>query len=244
MKTEAPLISLKSIPCVAPYECYLLPVSEFPIPDAELSFADAFLRRFCTLASGQWNLSEEVFLQLEQMESDESRYVIADHGKAWLPETGLGVWVDREPPRKWSWEELTSLLPGDRPRPLMFQVFRISTSKEARMQARSAMLRYGSILEILQSYGESYLARVKSIFKAGIVDPSYTCFPYYVGLLEGKTMANASSEQLDRWFEGVTVYIRESFEDQGILIASAAPVSAIFEEIGGTLKDPGWVFSE
>ncbi len=235
-------VSLKSITCVAPYECYLLPVSEFPIPQAELDFADRFLKSFCTLASQQWNLTEEVFLQLEQMEPDESRYVIADHGKAWLPETGLGVWVDREPPRKWSWEDLTSLLPGDRPRPLMFQLFRISTAAESRMEARSAMLRYGSILEILTSCGDSYLPEVKAIFKNGIVDPSYTCFPYYVGLMEGKTIANASSEQLFRWFQGVTVYVRESFEDKGIIIASAVPLSGIFEKIGGSLKDTGWTF--
>jgi len=106
----------------------------------------------------------------------------------------------------------------------MFQVFRISTAQKARIDACSVMLRHGSILEILTSEGHDYLAKAKPIFMQGIVDRSYTCYPYYVGLIEAKTMANAKLEDLHRWFQGMTVYVRESQEDKGVLIASAVPL--------------------
>jgi len=114
----------------------------------------------------------------------------------------------------------------------MFQVFRISTAQKARIDACSVMLRHGSILEILTSEGHDYLAKAKPIFMQGIVDRSYTCYPYYVGLIEAKTMANAKLEDLHRWFQGMTVYVRESQEDKGVLIASAVPLGDIFQTDG------------
>lgn len=237
-------ISLKLAPTLDPYEAYLLPVSGFPIPKEELGLIDSFLRDFGGLAIDRLRLSNEVFLQLEQMETDEPRHVVAANGKDWMPEPGLGVWVDREPPRKWTWEEVTATLPGEKMRALMFQVFRISTSDEARVRARSAMLRYGSILEIFVPNRDSYLEKVKPLYMEGITDPSYTCFPYYVGLIEGKTMANANLEQLHRWFRDMTVYVRQSFEDRAVLIASATPLAGIFEKLGGLRHEGEWTFPQ
>jgi hypothetical protein len=126
----------------------------------------------------------------------------------------------------------------------MFQVFRISTGQQFRVEARSALLQYGSVMEILTSDGEGYLERAKPVFLDGISDRSYTCFPYYVPLIEGKTMATAHQNQLQRWFQGITVYVRESFEDNGILIASAEPLDEIFEKMGAVLEAGGWKFLE
>src|SRR5260221_14770752 len=127
-----PELFLKSILTREPFESYVLPVSEFPIPLSELGVVDAFLQKFCASVMKRWNLSTEVFLQLEQLFGDGARETFADYGKAWLPETGLGVWVDREPPKKWTLEDFQKLVPGDsKPRPIMFQVFRISTAQKA-----------------------------------------------------------------------------------------------------------------
>jgi hypothetical protein len=235
-------ITLESIPVKSGFEAYVLSVRGFPLDDEQLSPAQALVNDFCSAIRQRSRLSSEVFLQLEQLRGKECRNLVADCGKRWLPETGLGVWVDRPPPQKWTQEELENFVPGDKLRPIMFQVFRISTGQQFCNEAKSLMLRYGSVLEILTSAGDKYLQRVKPVFLEGIVDRSYTCFPYYVPLMEAKTLAGAESGQLDRWFQSMTVYIRESFEDSGILIASAQPLAEVFHDIGGKCEAGVWTF--
>jgi hypothetical protein len=238
-----PDIALESISVKPGFEAYVLRVRGFPLDDEQLSLVQSLMNDFCSAVRKQSRLSSEVFLQLEQLRGKECRGQLADCGKRWLPETGLGVWVDRPPPEKWTQEELENFVPGDKLRPIMFQVFRISTQQTFRDEARWLMLRYGSVMEILTSAGDEYLRRVKPVFLEGIVDRSYTCFPYYVPLMEAKTLANAEPNQLDRWFQSMSVYIRESFEDNGILIASAQPLADVFRSIGGKSEAGVWSFS-
>ena len=235
-------VTLLKVETREPYEGHLIRVSGFPLPDAELQPLDRFLERFCAAAANRWKVSSEVFIQLEQLYGPAARPTFSSHGREWMPETGLGVWVDRDPPKKWTLEEVQLLAPGDKLRAIMFQVFRVSNPQPARNAARSTMLRHGSILEILTTES-AYLAKASPIFKDGIVDRSFTCFPFYVGLMEGKTIQNATMEQMHRWFQGMTMYIRQSAEDKGILIVSARPLEALFTELGGRAEDGAWTFA-
>jgi|RhiMethySRZTD1v2_1073278.scaffolds.fasta_scaffold19902_5 hypothetical protein len=236
-------LALNRVEAAAPYEAYLIPVSPFPLQEPEATSLAGFLDRFISVAAHAHSLTSEVFMQLEQLGDtfDEGRVAFSANAKTWMPQTGLGVWVDRDPPQKWTIEEFNQLGPDDKPRPLMFQVFRV-TKQHARTAARSAMLPFGSVMEILTPMGDTYVTNAGKIFKAGITDPSFTCFPYYVGLLEGKTVRHASRKELDRWFDGMTVYIRQSYEDQGVLVASSAPLAPILERIGAVTTSSGWSY--
>ena len=233
-------IQLRLVRADGPYEAYVLPVSGYPMPQAELERTRNFLQAFCAAASKRWNLFSEVFMQLEQLDAEGCRESFSANARAWLPQAGLGVWVDREPPQKWTPAELANLVPGDKLRPIMFQVFRVSEDQRQRIDARCIMLQFGPVMEILTPQEEGYPESSSPIFKEGIVDPSFTCFPYYAGLMEAKTIATATIDQLDRWFDGMTVYIRQSFEDKGILIASAENLGPVFESIGGQRIEGGW----
>jgi hypothetical protein len=235
-------LTLKSVSVAENYEAYVLPVSGYPMPHAERDRVDSFVRAFCAVAAKRWSLSPEVFMQLEQLDTEGCRETFGDNARDWLPQTGLGVWVDRDPPQKWTEAELANIVPGDKLRPIMYQVFRVSTELKTRVDAASLMLRFGPVIEILTPLGEAYLPESSPIFKEGIVDRSFTCFPYYVALMEAKTLTNASPEHLKRWFQGMSVYVRQSFEDKGILIASAVPLTQIFEEMKGSHDQAGWTF--
>ena len=234
-------ISLKVIPAAEPYEAYLLPVSGYPMQAGEEVSANAFLDSLCTAAMRD-DGTREVFMQLEQLDAAGCREAFSQFARSWIPQTGLGVWVDRPAPEKWTQAELTDVVPGDKLRPIMFLVFRVSKDQKVRLDARRSMLRFGPVLEILTPQGNAYLKACSATFREGITDPSYTCFPYYVGLIEAKSIANAKRDQLDRWFQGVKLYVRESFEDKGILIASPVALSELFKEIGGALGQEGWTF--
>ncbi len=179
-------------------------------------------------------------MQLEQLRGKECRHILADHGKKWLPDVGLGVWPDREPPGIWTTEELESFSPGGKLRPLMFQVFRITAGYEARAEARDRMFSFGPVLEILTAENsEIFLASAKEVYLRFIQDRSYRCYPYYVPLLEGKTLEKAQSRELQEWCTGITLYIRQSFEDQGILIATSVPLAETLAEMGGKPNQQG-----
>lgn len=237
-------LQLTPVSIAEPYRAYLVPVRAFPLGERDQSTVAAFIDDFCSTAARVFGCGSEVFVQLEQFHGKEPRELFADHGKKWLPETGLGIWVDRPKPEKWTKEELEDLIPGDRLRPLMFQVFRISTGALERVEARSKLFKYGSILEIFTVFGDDYLPKVKPIFMAGIVDRTYRCFPYYVPLIECKNLAKASREQLDDWFDSTELYVRQSFEDQGVILAAPRALDNIFTQMGGRLEGDFWKFPD
>jgi hypothetical protein len=227
-----------------PWECFLLPVSAFPLQDEEVSTAGTFLKDITSEVSARWQLASEVCVQVEQSDETEYRLLHAKHAAKWIPEVGLGVWPDREPPAVWTKEEFMNVAPGEKLRPMMYQVLRITTSQEARQQARDLMLKYGPALEIMTSDdSDTFLKKTTALLLPPIKDPSYTCFPFYVPLLEVKSLIGASPEQLEAWFCGASLYIRESFEDKGILIVSREPFGPILEKLGGRFEqkpEPHW----
>ena len=182
----------------------------------------------------RWSLFSEVFLEFEQMKGLECRYRFADHGREWLPDLGLGVWPDREPPGLFTREEFENWIPGTKMREILCEVFRISASSEQRSKARDTMLRFGSVVEILTpNTTAEFLGKTKPVYLGFIESRAHRCFPYYIPLLEGKTLENMTADQLSHWCPGVSVYVRESVQDQGVLIASTMPLSEILEEVGG-----------
>ena len=235
---RSPAIALRRLPMAAG-EGYLLPVTKFPIPEQEFSRVREFFQALQAQLASRWDLSPEVFIQLEQFEDDQPREVFYRHAQQWIPEVGLGVWPDREPPRVWTLEEFTECaLASKRPRPLMFQVFQITGSPEAKIEAHERLLEFGSLVEYLSSEDpELLLQRTTAALLPAIQDPTYTCFPFYVPLLEVKALVGATTEMLESWIGQNSVYIRESFEDCGILIASLLPIEQIMAACGGKVAD-------
>jgi hypothetical protein len=231
-------------PIAPPWEAFLLPLSGFPLPDDEVIPLRTFLTNLTREVSARWHLSSEVCVQVEQSDETEYRLLHAKHAREWIPEVGLGVWPDREPPAVWTKEEFMNIAPGEKLRPMMYQVLRITTSQAERQQARDLMLKYGPALEIMTSDdSDAFLRKATDLLLPPIKDLSYTCFPFYVPLLEIKSLAGASPEQLEACFCGASVYIRESFEDKGILLASKRPLTGVLQHLGGRYEkspEPYW----
>jgi len=96
------------------------------------------------------------------------------------------------------------------------------------------MLTFGPVVEILTpDSSEAFFGKMKPVYLDFIKSRAHRCFPYYVPLLEGKIFENMSSDQLSHWCPGISVYVRESFQDRGILIASTLPISDILKELVG-----------
>jgi hypothetical protein len=220
-------------------EAFLMPVSAFPMSAKETVCVKYFVNKLAGVIS---HGTLEVFLQLTQFGSGKQRLV--EHGSNWAPELGLGVWPARPSPTLWTQEDIANLIPGEKLRPLMHQVLRISGSKRDREQASDTMLDLGTILEIMAPGDtKSLLARTRGVLLPGIKEPSLRNFSCYVPLLDRKSLESATAEQLDAWLCGAAVYIRESFEDKGILIASRVPLTPTLKQLGGRFEpapEPVW----
>jgi hypothetical protein len=242
--TKHGAVLAKQMALPLPWDAVLLPVSAFPIPKEELAGVATFVRKLGANVAGAQRLSSETFIQVEQSDDIECRRMYSQRAREWIPEVGLGVWPDREPPVAWTQEEFMSLLPGMKPRRLMHQVLRITGSAQAKSDAIGAMLPFGPLLQIMTvDDGETFLQKATALLLPPIKDPSFNCYPFYVPLLDEKGLTSATEEQLEAWFCGASVYIRESFEDKGILIASRQPLKAIMVKLGGRFEPgetPAW----
>lgn len=238
------LVSLKALLGEPPVEVYLLPVSGFPMPEQESRPLAGAIRRLTALVSKEWKLFPEVFIQFAQVHLGDAKIRLASHGREWIPTLGLGVWPDRPAPTIWKREEFMNLGVGEKPPRLMHQVFRVSASPEARAGARESMFGLGTIVQIMTCDEQgSFLQKARETLLPPIVDPSFTSFPFYVPLLEGKSVTGCAPEQIITWLSGAQVYMRESPEDNAILLVSSRPLAPIFGELGGHLldgPDPFW----
>lgn len=236
--TDAPVVLLNTIALPPPWEGLLLPVSGFPVPESELLPAQWFFRRLTRVIRKEMALSPEVFIQMAHLVYEGGGSIrFSDHGREWLPKLGLGVWPDRPPPTIWSKEDFRNLAPGEKPRTLMEQVFRITKSDEAKENAADTMLGLGTIVQILtRDSTEVFLRKAREVLLPPIKDPSYVCFPFYIPLLEQKSIAGATLEKLESWLSGASLYIRESVEDVGILIMSGETLVPFLKSLGGRLQ--------
>ncbi|HUA21503.1 MAG TPA: hypothetical protein VMB25_22310 [Bryobacteraceae bacterium] len=223
-------IPLQVIAAPAPYQAYVLPVRHFPIAPKDLAPLKWFWEQLVTNLVATQRLSSQVFLQLTQYQGGSQRF--AKFGPSWMPALGLGVWPDRPPPTPWTREEFRRVIPGKEPlRPLADQVLQVNGDPAA---ARAEMLDIGSVLEFLTPENDkSLLDKAKKALLPGIKDPSYRVYSLYIPLLEGKSVAGARADQLANWLCGALVYLRESFEDKGILIVSRTPLQPILQKLGG-----------
>jgi hypothetical protein len=209
-----------------------LPVSAFPVPGDELAYVKRVVREVtgrCTTAAG---LKAEVFVQMAQLHVGDGAARLAAHGREWRPTLGLGVWPNRAPPTLWTRKDFENLGPGEAPRKIMYQVFRI-TGPDAGGAAREEMLGLGTLLQLMfEGSFELLLERMGLVLLAPIKEPAYTCFPFYVPLLDVDAVAGASAELLERWCGGAQIYVRESAEDVGILLVSQISVRSILQSLG------------
>jgi hypothetical protein len=241
---ERQLIRAKVLPLDPPWEGLLLPVSSFPVPTWEFPALRSFVASLGAALAPSANLATEVFIQFTQLHVDDGGSRLSDHAKDWMPQLGLGVWPDREPPTLWTKEDFELLPVGARPRQLCYQVFRICAPQRARAEARDLMFGRGAIIEvIIENPSEEFFAKSKAFLLPPIKEKSFHSFPFYLPLLEGKSARNGRPRQLENWLCGASAYIRESVEDNGILILSREPLTPILEQLGGKLEqapEPLW----
>ncbi|HLH05058.1 MAG TPA: hypothetical protein VKX25_19980 [Bryobacteraceae bacterium] len=228
---------LRLIPQPSPdsIDTLLLPVSAFPVPTQELEILQHFVLGLYDYLRSHAALESAVFIQVEHLHRAGNAQRFSSNAAHWLPMLGLGVWPDREPPHSWTREELEELEEGQPPRTLMPQLFQITTNGNSHRHAIETMLGTGTLLcAFAQSPASRVTAAAGDLFLPQIRDPEFRVFRYYFPLINSATLAAAAlrADGARDWFCETNVYLRESPEDGGLLIASRESLTPAFEALG------------
>jgi hypothetical protein len=208
-------------------------VSGFPIPEPEL----AAVREFCEkllaavhqeTADAEW----EVVLRQNRLEGPLLNAFVDSAGN-WIPRQCVGLIPHKPPPHIPTQEEFedldTRILSSNEavlsldllPEP----VFRISADP-GKTECFRSMFGHGAVGVFLSRLrADALYQRWKDAFGHRVTDRVFRAVPL-VPLFGVKSFERVSAEELAGWLHSFELYVGESVEDQGILLASERNLDA------------------
>jgi len=227
-------LSLERLRCAAPYYACLIRTTELQIGNEELETLRTLLGSLTAFASATWHLQFEVFAQLAQFGG--GKEALRKYREMWRPALGLGVWPDRPSPTLWTREDLIDLGPNEKPRPLMYQLLRVTAPSPARHEARNTLFELGSMMQIMLPDPALFFRNSKHVLLAKVTEPILRAYPFYVPLLDTTSIgACENAHDLKQLLCGASVYLRHSSEDGGLLLISEHPLDTFWDQLGFTL---------
>jgi hypothetical protein len=230
---DSPFLPVPLSELCLPWRAWLIPVGEYPATPDQRKETLALLQavKAPLLASPQWH--HELLLQVWAMAPERGSEQLNDNVAEWWPTQGMGVWPDRNPPENWTEEKFAdSMAAAYRGEPfpaLSHRLLRLNVNAETRPTAVSALHGSGALLEILAaSPFEELRAKARETYLPRIHLKRFQRENFYFPLLDIHTIQSARSVvELDDWMCGISLYLRESDEDHGVLIVSREHLEAI-----------------
>jgi len=232
IRTYLPVRELRFEGQVGGFEYYLIPAPQGLRPDS-YDPVRAFLQELVSFFTARLGCNHESFVQIGQVREQEATRLFANHARDWIPEAGLGVWPHRPAPRMWKMEDMENIESASETGPVMNSVFRVTANANVRLDAMATMAGTGCGLQLVSHVENAVLLRnLKELFLGFIQDRVFRIFPWYVPLIEKAVLAEPMEPLAANTMRGISLYIRESPEDSGILIVSAQPLAEIFAQLG------------
>ena len=123
--------------------------------------------------------------------------------------------------------------PGSSANTRIYTLFRITTGTRACMDAMEIMAGTGTGIQIVSGIDtEKLLCNLKDLFLGFLKERIFRIFPWYVPLLTVKSLEDPVTELSERAVTNISLYIRESPEDGGILILSHERLDEVLLQIG------------
>jgi hypothetical protein len=205
----------------------ILKVSALPISAREeADFRAAAQILYERLETEHRDSVQEVFFQFHAFNPGHDVELLMKYGPNWMPDFGLGIWPEREPPRLWTKEEFEEMEVGSM-RPMMYKACRITADDRSRRHAWDTMLGRGHLLLIGVSDPVEFFKAERRVFQPSIQERLLASFPFYVPFLTASVLVSSPTIQLDAWLPFVRYYLRESAEDQGLLVISQKSLTSL-----------------
>ena len=218
------------------FEVYVIP-AVFQADPASYEAANTLLEKLIGHFVDEHGCCHEGFIQ-GQFRERASTHLFADSARRWLPEICLGVWPHRQLPHMLTEEDFEDFDPSAAMSIPMYSTYRVMGDAGVKLDAMRTMMGTGSSLQILGTRSsEHLLLNLTQVFLAAITDRAYRIFPLYVPLIELAALQDPVAQLTTECLAGVRLYIRESWEDKGILLISRDPLAEVFEHLGCSRLD-------
>lgn len=222
-------IELQVLPTIAPpWEQYFLPCS-FPLGLTQRTPILLLLEQLANLLNAD-GLLREVLLHSWKLAGSPAGATLQQNLTTWLPALGMGIWPDRQPPSPLTQERFMDLaagsILGEEPELTVCRLLRLTGTAQARKAAFAALFGTGATTQMFSSQSfEAVQKAGEQVYLPTITAPIYTHERFYLPLLDRRSVNRAkTAAELGRWLCDVEVYVRESAEDQGVLILSRRPL--------------------
>ena len=201
-----------------------------------------------TLKNALWTLinrlhphevQPSIWFLMDSLHKDNAVLTLSRNARTWMPIQGIGLWPDQPPPRTMSGKDMLDLTWGETPQLPYHRVTRLRAAADVQHTAWTMMFGLGStVLTLVPGGGQRLLDETREYLKRPIVDEGFQHFPFYFPLLGKKTLSNATAEELDGWLGPAQLYLRESEEDNAVLLLTRTAPSSLnkaLEETGFTV---------
>lgn len=232
IRTYVPVTDLCFEKSVNGFHCYFIPAPAGLRPDS-YDPARTFLEGLVSYFTARLGCHHESFVQVNHGGSAEAMRMFSTNAPKWIPETGLGVWPHRPAPRMMTMEDMEDIESAASTSTMLHSVFRVTANGNARLDAMTRMAGTGCGLQLVSNVESTVLLRnLKDTFLGFIKDRVFRIFPWYVPLLEKAVLVEPMEQLAINAMQGISLYIRESLEDGGILIVSTELLAEIFSQLG------------
>jgi hypothetical protein len=241
IRAYVPVTDLLYEKSVGGFHCYLIPAPTGLRPDS-YDPARAFLERLVSYFTARLGCHHESFIPISRGRDPQAMRRFTIHARKWIPETGQGVWPHRPAPRMMTPEDMENIeSPASAPS-IMNTVFRVTTDANARLDAMTVMTGTGCGLQLVSNVeGTVLLRNLKDLFLGFIEDRVFRILPWYVPLIEKAVLTEPIAQLAVNAMRSISLYIRESPEDGGILIVSVEPLTEIISLLGCEQIEDGLV---
>jgi hypothetical protein len=224
------LYPVRKAPVQKPGHVYYLAVSGFPAREAErvalIGFLERVLSQYCEVCGVPCFRHAGILTAVLEFEVLQTLVVNA---MDWRPQPALALMPDRPPPRLPSRQEVGSFGNNVPVHDLLPMVQYISRRSMVMPAYRALFGTGATVLYVTPLEGRKFLDKTKEVFGHRIQDPTFQvwdCLPYFTS----QPLVRATSHQFEALHSAIGLYIGESAQDRGVLIAADRCIDEIIAD--------------
>jgi hypothetical protein len=213
---------IENISLPAPLRAVFLAVGRFPLSRDHSTALAASLQPWLRELAGEFDLQPAMWLQGTALYSRETVELVCNHAREWMPDLGLGIRPGGEPPHLLTEADLNKLKWNEMPKPKHETAFYLANGPQAAEAAFPLFCGTGAVVYcLLSASAEVFLREQRERWLPTIEDPAFRAHSFYLPFFGRKCLEDQSSRLLLKWMGPAIVYLRESIEDNGILILAS-----------------------
>jgi hypothetical protein len=213
---------LERIPVASPLEAAVLRTGRFPLDKDVCESLAQVLQPWVQALAEKESLEQAMWLQGAELHRSDSVDLLVKHGAEWMPDIGLGVRPDGEPPRMLRADDFRKRRWDAPIKPKHETAFHLMNGAVAAKSAFRQLCGSGTVVYcLLDAPVQVYLAEQRTLWLPKITEPAFRAHPFYIPFLQAGSLEKEDIATLLLWMGRARLYLRESVEDEGVIVVSS-----------------------